>query len=270
MRRGLIYLAVCALWGALGMWPYATPQARAEATAAAARDPNQAAAEVLGARYQRVDDGAETAGNNAAPNDATSGRPRDARQPTPTRDAPPRREASATSTSFGSLVWIVLALVVILAVAALVISPGGSLDVVATAPATDDVAKLASAAPVAAAAAKRAALTQPRQTADQLAAEGKFADAIHALLQQTLGELVMVANHKISDAATSREIARQLVLPPSAGEALAALIGAVERTHFGDEVPAPSDYAQCRATFEVFAHTYRGGAAPKRRPGAGA
>lgn len=238
--------------------------AHADDATATTRDPNQVAAEVMDARYQRVDDAAEAAGNGASKGDTAAGRPGDELKPTPTREARPRREASATSTSFSSLVWIVLAIVVILAVAALVITPGGSLDVAAIV--ADDVPTPAPAATVAVQG-PRAALRQPRQTADQLAAEGKFAEAIHALLQQTLGELVVVAKHKISDAATSREIARQLTLAPAAGQALAALIAAVERTHFGDEVPAHGDYAQCRATFDVFAQTYRGGGARMGQPG---
>ncbi|MBK9071537.1 MAG: hypothetical protein IPL79_11110 [Myxococcales bacterium] len=262
MRRWVTYLAVlavCCAWAARE-----APLASADA---AAWDPNQAAAEVLDARYQRVDDVAGA--GNAIPADDTARQPSAVPPKKSTRDGSQRRDASATSTSFGSLVWIVLAIVVILAVVALVITPGGAIDVAATA-AADEAAPSAPAPPVAAARARQAPLQQPRQTADQLAAEGKFAEAIHALLQQTLGELVVVAKHKISDAATSREIARHLVLAPAAGQALAALIGAVERTHFGDEVPAHGDYAQCRATFDIFANTYRGGPARKGQPGVGA
>lgn len=154
MRRWLCSLAVLAFFSAWGA--RATPQARADAITATARDPNHVAAEVMDARYQRVDDEVDAAGKATAAGGATAGRPSDVRPPPPTRNAPPRREASATTTSFGSLVWIVLALVVILAVAALVIAPGGSIDVAATG--ADDAPTPATAAATVAVRGPRAAL----------------------------------------------------------------------------------------------------------------
>lgn len=103
-------------------------------------------------------------------------------------------------------------------------------------------------------------LERPVGDADELARAGKYAEAIHTLLLRTLIELVRATRTRVPAALTSREILARVPLVPPARTALDALVGAVEVTYFGDDVPGPEDYLRCRAEFQRFADAYRGGA----------
>ncbi|HVV84313.1 MAG TPA: DUF4129 domain-containing protein [Kofleriaceae bacterium] len=105
-----------------------------------------------------------------------------------------------------------------------------------------------------------AVVERPRDDADELAAEGRFADAIHTLLLRTLHELASQNLVRVTRAMTSREILARVSLLGEAREALAGLIVAVEQTWFGDDVPQLADYQRCRAQFDLFAAAYRRGA----------
>jgi hypothetical protein len=106
-----------------------------------------------------------------------------------------------------------------------------------------------------------AVIERPRDDADQLAFEGRYADAIHTLLLRTLHELASQSMVRITPAMTSREVLAKVPLLGDSRTALAGLVTAVELTWFGDDVPGPEDYARCRAQFELFAAAYRRGAA---------
>jgi hypothetical protein len=106
-----------------------------------------------------------------------------------------------------------------------------------------------------------AVIERPRDDADELAAQGRFADAIHTLLLRTLHELASQHLVRVTPSMTSREILARVALLGEAREALAGLIVAVEQTWFGDEVPQHEDYLRCRAQFDRFAAAYRRGAA---------
>jgi hypothetical protein len=106
-----------------------------------------------------------------------------------------------------------------------------------------------------------AVIERPRDDADQLAHEGRFAEAMHTLLLRTLHELASQNLVRVMPAMTSREVLARVPLLGDARTALAGLVTAVEVTWFGDDVPGAGDYARCRQQFEVFAAAYRRGAA---------
>ncbi len=113
-----------------------------------------------------------------------------------------------------------------------------------------------------------AVIERPLGDAEELAARGDYADAIHTLLLRTLVELVRSSAVRVGPALTSREILARVPLQADAREALAGLITAVEVTHFGDDVATVADYHRCRDQFQRFATAFRG-AAPRavdRRP----
>lgn len=105
-----------------------------------------------------------------------------------------------------------------------------------------------------------AVIERPRDDADELASQGRFADAIHTLLLRTLHELASQKLVRVTPSMTSREILGKVALLGDAREALQGLIVAVEQTWFGDDVPQVEDYQRCRAEFDRFAAAYRKGA----------
>ena len=96
-----------------------------------------------------------------------------------------------------------------------------------------------------------------------LAADGRYGDAIHALLLTALDDLGRRLG-PLPPSKTSREVARS-VCPPglaaasSAAEALHTLVGAVERSRFAARAAGAADYARCRAAYQRFAAAW-----PKR------
>jgi len=107
----------------------------------------------------------------------------------------------------------------------------------------------------------RRVIDRPLGDAEELAAQGRYAEAIHTLLLRTLQELVRSASVRVAPADTSREILARVPLAPDARAALGGLITAVEVTHFGDDVPGADDFDRCRQQFHRFATAFRGGRA---------
>jgi Domain of unknown function (DUF4129) len=95
----------------------------------------------------------------------------------------------------------------------------------------------------------------PIAWAEAAAAAGRFADAIHLLLLETLEALSHAA--RLAPSLTSREILRRVALGPRARDALAGLVLAVELSRFGGATPAAGDYRECLDRFHVFLETYR-------------
>ena len=81
------------------------------------------------------------------------------------------------------------------------------------------------------------------RTADNLARQGRFAEAVHLLLLGVLG-LARVADDRTSEAETAREIARAHV-GPHAGR-LHALVRASELVHFGGRPATQEQFDDCR------------------------
>jgi hypothetical protein len=74
----------------------------------------------------------------------------------------------------------------------------------------------------------------PLDDAEQLAAAGRFSEAIHLVLLRLLAELRHLVDLSMADSLTSREILRRnAALPAATREALGVVIGAVELCHFG-------------------------------------
>lgn len=92
-------------------------------------------------------------------------------------------------------------------------------------------------------------------SAQALAAQGRYGDAIHALLLETLQALSRAA--RLPRSFTSREIVARVPLGPEAREALAGLVVAVEVSWFGGAVPSEADYRGCLARFHVFLDSYQ-------------
>lgn len=107
-----------------------------------------------------------------------------------------------------------------------------------------------------AAAGAGAAVHIPTGAARAMAAAGRFGEAIHLLLLETLEALSRAA--RLSPALTSREIVARVALPARAREALAGLVTAVELSRFGGAEPGEEDYRACLARFEAFLGSYRG------------
>ena len=86
---------------------------------------------------------------------------------------------------------------------------------------------------------------RPLANAEQAAARGDYAEAIHLLLLGTIEEIRTSIGYDAPRWLTSREIARAAPLPADALPPLEALIGTVERSYFGEIPVEISDYQSC-------------------------
>lgn len=91
------------------------------------------------------------------------------------------------------------------------------------------------------------------EEADRLAAEGRFGEAVHALLFNSIEDIQRFQPNHIRQAMTSREIAHLAILPPSARSAFSQIAAAVERSHFAGRQIGASVFADCRAAYSAFA-----------------
>jgi hypothetical protein len=111
------------------------------------------------------------------------------------------------------------------------------------------------------AAARAAMVARPLGDAEALAGQGRFAEAIHALLLRTIEELGRSLPTGLPRSFTSREIIGRVPMPERARSALSELVVAVELCYFGSTVPGAAEYHACRARFQEFAQAYVRGAA---------
>ncbi len=98
--------------------------------------------------------------------------------------------------------------------------------------------------------------------ADTLSREGRFVEAMHVLLLQSLVEIRQQLGEQFADSLTSREILRGVRLPPGGRASLRDIVAAVERTYFGGYPAAHHDYVACRQSFDTLRLAMRGGATP--------
>jgi hypothetical protein len=96
--------------------------------------------------------------------------------------------------------------------------------------------------------------------ADQLAQQGRFAEAIHALLLQGLSDVRKRLDLRFADSLTSREIVRRGGLPGGAQRALRDIVERVERAYFGTHPTGAEDYRACREHYEALRQALREGA----------
>jgi hypothetical protein len=97
-------------------------------------------------------------------------------------------------------------------------------------------------------------------SADALSREGRFVEAMHLLLLQSLTDIREQLRETFADSLTSREILRGARLNPAGRSSLREIIAAVERTYFGGYPAQGDDYAACRRNFDSLRRVLRGGA----------
>ncbi|MGA8820434.1 MAG: hypothetical protein WB624_24355 [Xanthobacteraceae bacterium] len=97
--------------------------------------------------------------------------------------------------------------------------------------------------------------------ADDLAAQGRFVEAMHVLLLQALAEIRVRLNEQFADSLTSREILRNKQLSDELRHPLRDVVNRVEWTYFGEHPAEQNDYLACRSSFTALARCLYGSAA---------
>jgi hypothetical protein len=97
-------------------------------------------------------------------------------------------------------------------------------------------------------------------TADELATQGRFVEAIHVLLLQGLADIRRGLDQHFADSLTSREILRSAKLSDAGRTSLREIINRVEWTYFGEHPASLPDYVACRASFNALAQALHGSA----------
>lgn len=100
-------------------------------------------------------------------------------------------------------------------------------------------------------------LGETKTKAERLAEAGRYDEAIHVLLLETLGRLASRVPGGVQKSWTSREILRRVQLPETAKAALGELVRAVEVSLFGHDVPTRVDFMTCTRHFEQLADAIR-------------
>ncbi len=97
--------------------------------------------------------------------------------------------------------------------------------------------------------------------ADDLAAQGRFVEAMHVLLLQALADIRKRLDEQFADSMTSREILRSRKLADAFRRPLREVISRVEWTYFGGHPAVREDYLACRLSFSALAQALQRGAA---------
>ena len=96
-------------------------------------------------------------------------------------------------------------------------------------------------------------MDQAQVEAEVMAQAGDYAEAMHILLLQSVGELRRRLDVAIAVSLTSREIMHKLELTHSARLAFSDIISRVEISYFGSYLPTQADYLACRESFAALA-----------------
>lgn len=99
----------------------------------------------------------------------------------------------------------------------------------------------------------RAAALALLEDADRLAAEGKFGEAAHLLLQRSVRHIAEARPEWLRPASTAREIALLPSLPQRARAAFAVIAERVERSRFALRALDRADWTAARAAYSDFA-----------------
>lgn len=91
------------------------------------------------------------------------------------------------------------------------------------------------------------------EDADRLAAEGRYDEAAHLLLQRSVGQIAEARPDWLNPASTAREIANILSLPAAARAAFATIAGRVERSRYALRPLAADDWQAARKAYTDFA-----------------
>lgn len=91
------------------------------------------------------------------------------------------------------------------------------------------------------------------EDADRLAAEGRFGEAAHLLLQRSVAHIASARPEWLSPSSTAREIGRIEPLPQRARSAFAVIAAQVERSLFALRGLSAEDWGLARAAYADFA-----------------
>lgn len=89
--------------------------------------------------------------------------------------------------------------------------------------------------------------------ADGLAAQGKFAEAVHILLFRSIQDIEDKRPHHVKRSLTSREIAELSILSPKARDVFSQIGKLVENSFFGGRLLGAKDYELSKAAYKAFA-----------------
>jgi hypothetical protein len=91
------------------------------------------------------------------------------------------------------------------------------------------------------------------EEADALAAEGRFAEALHCLLLRSVHDMARRRPQVVRPALTARELASSPLLPERARGLFSRLAAEVERSLFGRRPVAAPEWADARAAYSEYA-----------------
>lgn len=91
------------------------------------------------------------------------------------------------------------------------------------------------------------------EDADRLAAEGRYDEATHLLLQRSVEQISAARPGLLHPASTAREIAASPSLPATASLAFGIIAGRVERSRFALRALAQDDWHVARKAYADFA-----------------
>jgi hypothetical protein len=89
--------------------------------------------------------------------------------------------------------------------------------------------------------------------ADAMAAQGRYAEAVHHLLFRSIEDIARHRPRLVRPALTSRELAAADAIPPSARDLFAGIARMVESSLFGGRPVAADDWNTARAAYTDFA-----------------
>lgn len=99
----------------------------------------------------------------------------------------------------------------------------------------------------------RAAALALLEDADALAAEGRFDEAVHLLLQRSVHHIAAARPDWLSPSSTAREIGSIPGLPAAARQAFTLIAREVERSLYALRALAAEDWQRARAAYAAFA-----------------
>ena len=89
--------------------------------------------------------------------------------------------------------------------------------------------------------------------ADAMAADGRYAEAVHHLLFRSIEDIQRRRPRVVRPARTSRELAAEPAIPPSARDLFAGIARLVERSLFGGRPVSLDDWTSARSAYADFA-----------------
>lgn len=90
--------------------------------------------------------------------------------------------------------------------------------------------------------------------ADALAAQGRYAEAVHILLFRSIQDIQTQRPHAVNRSLTSREISRLSILSPKAKEGFSLIGRLVENSFFGGGALDKADYETSKTAYKNFAY----------------